>query len=174
VLGTLIITLWFVTRADLLEDLGFLNILLGLVCTLGGVASLLYYVWTSVATHRRPAANWLLRSAVAGALLIGNFPLCGYYLRLASMHSVRVVNATGTKIDSFIVADARGGQWELGPIPAGGRAKRLISINSDGPITFRATGKGATFAGTIEPYLATVSGKEWTVTLNPDGSHTVR
>ena len=175
-LGTLIISLWLLTRANVLQVLGLFNIVLGLFCTLGGAFALLWYVWGSLEQRRRPVRHWLLRSALAATLLVGNFPLCGFYMRLASMHTVRVVNATGATVDSFVVTDPRGGQWELGPIPAGGRARRMIDAKGEGSIIFRAKSKGATTTtGVVADYITSgQTGSTRTVTLQPGGTHTVR
>lgn len=173
VLGTAIILAWLSTRYGGFELLGLANIVFGLACTLVG-AGALWIHYSGAIEERRPLRSWLLPLVIAGAILVGNFPLCGYYLWVADLYTVKVVNATGAPVSSFVVTDPRGQSWELGPIRAGGRGSRMIDAEGEGAIVFSANFKGGVMTGTVEGYITNGSNDKRTVTLNADGSHTVR
>jgi hypothetical protein len=175
VLGTLIIGLWLSTRWMGLVAFGIANFFLGLLCTLIGGIALVVYLWRAIASGRRPVRRWLVRGIVAGALLLGNFPLSGLCITLASLNRLDVVNATGANVSSFVVADPNGDKWEVGPIPAGGRRRRWIRAQGEGAVTFTANINGTSTPGVVQAYYTNgMGGRDWTVTLNPDGSHSVQ
>jgi hypothetical protein len=174
VLGTAIIVAWLFTRYGGFEALGLANILLGLACTLVGGAALLIHFWRARETGR-PRRSWLLPGVIAGTILIGNFPLCGYYLWVADLYTVAVVNATGAPVSSFVVTDPLRQSWEFGPIPAGGRVSRMIDAEGEGAVVFSANCIGGVVAGEVDGYITNgMSNDRRTVTLNRDGSYTVR
>jgi hypothetical protein len=175
VLGTLIVGLWLATRWRYLIPFGFADVVLGLLCSLIGGIALVVYFWRAFASARRPVRAWLVRGFVAGALLLGNFPLCGLCITLASMNRLEVVNASGANVSSFVVADPNGTKWEMGPIASGGRKRRLIRTQGEGAVTFTANINGTSTQGVVTGYMSSgMEGTDWTVTLNADGSHSVQ
>jgi hypothetical protein len=175
VLGTLIIAGWLVTQSHVFELLGLVNIFVGLSCTLVGGIALITHFWRSIATGRRPVRSWLGPGVVAAVILIGNFPLCGFYFWVSTLYSVRVVNATGATVSSFVVHDPAGQTWELGPIRPGGSSRRMLGLKGEGTVTFTATVGGSNVGGELEGYITSgMTNGRRTVTLNADGSVSVR
>jgi hypothetical protein len=73
------------------------------------------------------------------------------------------------------VTDPRGRSWELGPIPAGGRRRRFIAAKGEGAILFTANVNGTVTQGVVDGYFTSgMGGKDWSVTLNPNGSFVVQ
>ena len=175
-LGTCIIALWLVTRFFPLKLLGLLNILFGLTCAAAGAIALFLHFQRSLHSGHPPPRRWLLRGVLAGAILLGNFPLCGLCIWASGLYTVRVVNATGANVSSFVVTDPVAQKWELGPIRAGGRTTRLVHAEGEGAIWFSAKVQGGrTITGEVEGYISgSFEGTSRTVTLNADGSHSVR
>jgi hypothetical protein len=82
VLGTVVTSLWLLTRWPGLVGWGLVTVGLGLLCVAVGGIALAIYVWRAVGSGRRP---WLVRALLAGALLVANFPLCGVCISLAML-----------------------------------------------------------------------------------------
>ena len=171
VLGTAIISAWLLTPWRVLELFGVLNILLGLLCTLVGVPSLVVYLWDTWQTKQTRLRRRMTPGIIAGAVLLANFPLCAFYVWVSNLYTVRVVNATGATVNSFVVADPSGQTWELGPIPAGGRRSKMIDAEGEGAIGFSTKINGKVVPGVMEGYITGgMGGERRTVTLNPDGT----
>jgi hypothetical protein len=100
-------------------------------------------------------------------------------VEVAQRSRVRVVNVSSVPIQSFVVVDAAGRQFELGPIRAGGSVSRLLPLEGEGGVRFRAISApqgSPTFTnGNIDVYITGGgTGEDITVTANPDGSFAVR
>jgi len=174
-LGTLIVATWLLTRYGGLALLGIFNILLGLVCTVVGGVALLVHFQPSNRSEFATTRQWLWGGAFAGSILIANFPLCAFYVWVANLYTVRVVNATGVQVTSFVVTDPAGHAWEFGPIPAGGRKSRMLDVEGEGVLSFSATVNGTVQTGEVDFYITSGwNGESRTVTLNAGGSHTVQ
>lgn len=177
-LGTLIIVLWLATRYDGLLLAGFFNILLGLAGVCIGIVALVCYFRVSRESDGRPRRVWL-RGALAGAVLVLNFPLCLAYVRVydnvSNRFIVTVVNAASQPIDSFFVTDPSGGRLVFGNVQPGQMVTRHFRPRGDGEVAFRAVVAGATTDGVVSHYVTDgMSGGSATVVVNPGGSVTVR
>ena len=118
---------------------------------------------------------WLVRALLATAMLLVNFPLCGLCISLSMLNRVEVVNATTGSVSSFVVAEPSGQTWEMGPVASGGRRRRFIRVSGEGPVTYTANVNGVATAGLVDGYVTSgMGGKDWSVTLNADGSASVR
>jgi hypothetical protein len=174
-IGTLIVALWLLTHYGALTLLGLFNILLGLACTVVGGVALLVHFRPSNRNQFASTRQWLLGGAFAGAILLANFPLCAFYVWVANLYTVRVVNATGAQVTSFVVSDPAGHAWEFGPIPAGRQKTRMLDVEGEGALSFSATVNGKVETGIVDGYITNgVTGDGRTVTLNAGGSHSVR
>jgi hypothetical protein len=174
-LGTVIVALWLLTRYGGLGLLGFFNILLGLVCTVVGGVALLVHFQPSNRSEFATTRQWLWSGVFAGAILFANFPLCAFYVWVANLYTVRVVNATGAAVSSFVVTDPAGHGWEFGPIPAGGWKTRMLDVEGTGALSFTATVNGTVHTGVVDGYVTNgMTGQRRTVTLNAGGSHSVQ
>ena len=175
VLGTLIISLWLLTRHGSLPLFGFVVILLGLACTIAGAIFLVIYFNEAAATRRRPVRSWLAPGLLAAGLLLGNFPLCAFYIWAAELYTVRVVNAGGATVSSFVVSDPAGQQWEMGPLRPRSRKTRLLNVNGEGAVVFSAIVNGTVATGDVDGYVTSgMTGYSRTLTVNPDGTVSVR
>ena len=175
VVGTAVISLWLLTRHGSLPLFGLFTIFLGLACTLVGAVFLVIHFNEASAGRSRPTRSWRVRGLLAGALLLGNFPLCAFYIWAAGLYTVRVVNAAGGNVSSFVVSDPAGQRWEMGPVAPGTRKTRLMDFNGEGAVTFSANVNGTVVTGDVDGYITSgMDGKTRTVTVNPDGTVSVR
>ena len=173
--GTLALLGWWATGYMGFQLLGVFTIFAGVLLFLVGIGAAGWYLWTAYDTRRRPVRAWLVPGAVACAILVGNFPLSALYVWLSGRETVRVVNATGATVTSFVVTDPAGSSWELGPVPPGKTAKRSFTFGGpDGAVSFRATVRGQVVQGNVIDYYTEREGAVWTVTLNPDGTSGVK
>jgi hypothetical protein len=101
IFGTIVVLLWLLTRYGGIAALGVVNILFGLGCTVVGGIALLIHFWRALGSRRRPVRSWLVSGVVAGAVLLGNFPLCVLCIRLGDMNRLEVVNASGANVSSL-------------------------------------------------------------------------
>jgi hypothetical protein len=172
--GTIALLGWLAFRHLAFQIVGICTIPVGLVLFAVGSIAAVRHLWISARTDTRPVRRWLWPGVAACLVLVANFPLCAYYVWVSGRETVRVVNLTGATLDSFVVVDTRGRPWEMGPVPVGGRRSRGFDFSADGSVGFRAAFGGKPVEGMIESYWSGGTGSEWTVTLNPDGTHAVR
>ena len=174
--GTLILAGWLFTRSGSFEVLGLLNIVLGLVAAVIGAAALITHFARSRGDPHHPTRRRrLLLGVLAAAILIGNFPLAGFYVWVADLYFVRVVNATPRPVTNFVVTDPRGRTWQFGPIPPGGSTRRGLNLKGEGAVVFSATANGRQVTGEIDGYItSSMESGSRTVTFHANGTITVK
>jgi len=174
VAGFAIIALYWMTEWHVLMLAGFFTILAGVISVLAG-GGILFLFWLRERRLERYSQGALrVRVLVASILLASNFPAAWACMmagvELDSRMTVTVLNQGTTRIDSFVLT-APGFTKELGPIPAGGKAKCIVHVTRDGPMDFTSRAGTITSGGIVDGYVTDGIGGRWDVTM--DGAHKV-
>ena len=167
--GVAIFSLWFITRWPLLELAGMLTIMLGLAAFVAGCTMLLLYVRARLRAGVESPRRVLGRTALAGLLLLANFPAAlacfeaAWFLQ--TQYTLVVTNAGTVTVNSFIVTGP-GINHEFGPLPPRTSAKRRFHIATDGTLTFSMTVGQTASTGDLAGYITNGMGAETIVTIN--------
>ena len=159
-LGCCIFLLWSVTYWEPLQALGLLNIALGLVLFLVGSGCLLKYFIKEI-SGRPVDAGRVLQGLAVGGLLLLNFPTCLAIIHVVgqletvrwterdiTQSSVRVVNASDTEVESFIMKGAEL-PWTIKTISPGEAQSLFFEPRRDAEYTFTAMQHGSSMKATF-------------------------
>lgn len=73
------------------------------------------------------------------------------------------------------MTDPAGRSWEMGPVPPGKTVSRSCTFGGpDGAVSFSATVRGQVVQGNVIDYYTGREGAVWTVTLNADGTSSIK
>jgi hypothetical protein len=153
--GTIVFSLWLVTRYGGFALLGLFTIVGGCILFLIGAA----YLIADVAYGPPPAAppearGW--KRAGAALLLLSNFPAAAAIVAtvsyMESAMQVTVQNVGNTGIDRLVMTWPDG-DIDFGTIPPGGTSTRTVHLQGAGKVTFEAMDARGRKTGTIYDYI---------------------
>jgi hypothetical protein len=177
VTGVTVYLLWRITRWPWLELAGLATIAVGCLAVLAGVVLLLLHIHRQARVVMEPQRALRIRVALAGALLLANFPtavaLAWSAADVMSTYTLRIDNAGPDTINSLVV-HAPGVVEEMGPIPPNGRAIAHLRFNADGSVTFLLRQQNRRIEGVIDSYVTGGIGDDVTLGIHPDGAYEVR
>jgi len=138
-IGSLIYWAWRGTRWHWLEEAGILNIIGGLVLFFVGTICLIWHINHEARSEHKCRRPLTRQSLLVGGLLLVNFPAAALYglsvIGLMTQYTVRVINESGTTIDSFVLIGPHV-HVDVGPIPMGDVKSRSLAFNGDGTLDF--------------------------------------
>ena len=170
--GTIAIVGWFTTGWGIFRFVGLFTILGGCLLFLAGIATLFTYVRREWMTAPRLDAKPLAAAALAAAILLGNFPLCGLYLRLGQLSRIHFDNLGTTPVTNIALRYQGGRTTRYGPLPAGRLSRHWIEVRGADWMTVTATVNGAPISQDF--YTSTdTGGTKDQVTFNANGSVTL-
>jgi len=163
--GISIFALWLVTRTG------------GIAILLVGSVSLARFFWLGSRMPGFPRRRLWLSTVGGASLLLSNFPVAGgisaAVIAIETRYTVVVHNASRQALDSVSVVGGGCDEF-LGSIRPGGDARQSFWIQHDGELEFRATSGTTVYRETIEGYVTNSMGGHTTVTVNSDGTISVR
>lgn len=152
-LGTVTFVTWVWTNLFALIFVGLVVVYGGLALFAAGLVCL--YVYTRKA---RRAAVWYRRGlAVAGGVLLLNFPVCAAYLFITfdvlSVTLVTVENRYEQPIRDLVLQDYAGNVHRIGSVLPGDMTKACLRLDGEGAVTYTLTRDGAELSGDLIGYL---------------------
>lgn len=172
-LGVAVYLLWLATDWDWLMMAGVVTLCGGCVVVAVGARALVRFCRIGLHTAGLPRRRvWLPAVACAG-LLLSNFAVAGGIVFavgvLGPWYTVEVHNEMAEPLDSLRVVGG-GRDVSLGPVEAGGTARRSFWILEDGELEFHAWTGSTSHTLTTDRYVTNGLGGRTAVTIRPDGS----
>ncbi|MDP6567869.1 MAG: hypothetical protein QF578_23795 [Alphaproteobacteria bacterium] len=153
VLGTAVFIAWTVRPSDLLFSLGFGLILSGAMLFVVGLGSLVSYIILA----RRAGVSFWRPVGIAMALLLGNLPLCAFYvvvvMEVANAHFVIIKNASASPIEDLVVTDSYKNAYEWPPVAPGETQTRCFRFRGEGGVAYSFVAGGQRQDGFLNGYL---------------------
>lgn len=176
-IGASIFILWLITRWNWLMMAGIFTLYGGVAVVLAGVLALARFCWLAFRTPSYPRRRLWLSTSVCASLLLLNFPVAGGIAAAAISIETRytvVVHSTLRQPLESVRVFGGGSDEYLGSIPPGSTVRQSFWIQNDGKLEFRARSGTTSHAKTIDGYVTNGMGGHTIVTINPDGTISVR
>lgn len=175
--GVGVFLLWLVTRQDLLVLAGLVTCVAGCVLVSIGGLCLIVDVCREWKLGRIPRKRLLLRSLLAGGVLLVNFPAAAFVFDAAfhfdSRCEVSISNQGSAALTD--VALKGGGVHEvIGEIPVGDTVVRRFWVGTDGALSMSAKQGQNKLAHTVEAYVTNGLGFRSLVIVEDNGRIEVR
>jgi len=177
IVGVGVFLAWLVIRADWLELVGLLTLVVGPVVVPVGVACLLIYVVARCKVSKDPRGRgwWLGQIGVLG-LLLANFPVAVAVFNAAwSVETEYVVDIHNTSpvVAQSVTLTGGGVEVSFGNIPPGEWVRHGFHIRHDGQLTLTAILADQPVEAVIDEYVTNSLGAHKVVTIAPGGEVTV-
>ena len=176
-IGVSIFILWLITRWDWLMMAGIFTLYGGVAIFVVGVLALARFCWLAFRTPSFPRRRLWLSASVCAGLLLLNFPVAGGIaaaaISIETCYTVVVHNDLQQPLESVRVFGGGSDEY-LGSIPPGGTVRESFWIQHDGELEFRALNGTTSYTKMIDGYVTNGMGGHTIVTINPDGTISVR
>ena len=169
--GTLIFLTWLWLRWDGLMVAGLGTIFAGLFLFCIGVSCLVTHIFMRRAVAGPRSFHW--PSALAGTLLLLNFPMAAVYaitaIDITMRYHVSVENQRDEPVETFLVSGG-GVHVEFGPIGPHAVESRALNFREDGHLSFETRLDDVQRRGTIESYVTHGQSGRVHVLIGSDGT----
>ena len=140
--ATVVLLGYWLTRAPIFLEVGFLLLLVGFICTLFGLISVREFLRLNRSAPESERKQGRQRGQIANVLLLLNFPIAFLYLLigidLAGHMYLEIVNDTPYSLDQVVVFSSNE-RLDLGAMRPGEEVKTYFSPKAEGKVTIGVT-----------------------------------